>query len=94
MADSHCPLSQGQESSRRGRHGAINLFPWLGVLVRCVLAIPATSAAPERFVFHGGDVVTKKRSHLTCDNMEKLVYLHELLPQVREWEAVKKMCLA
>jgi len=31
-------------------------FPWLGVLARCVLAIPATSAAPERLfkVFHGG----------------------------------------
>jgi len=25
--------------------------------------------------------------------MEELVYLHEVLPQVREWEAVKKMRL-
>ena len=40
-----------------------------------------------------GNVMTKKRSRLTCDNMEELVYLHEVWPQVREWEAVKKMRL-
>jgi len=28
--------------------------------------------------------MTKKCSHLTCDNMEKLVYLHEVWPQVRD----------
>ena len=28
--------------------GAAHSFPWLGVLARRVLAIPATSAAPER----------------------------------------------
>jgi len=31
------------------RCGAVHLFTWLGVLARCVLAIPAISAA----VFHG-----------------------------------------
>jgi len=30
----------------------------------------------------------------TCDNMKELVYLHEVWPQVREWEAVKKVRLA
>jgi len=30
---------------------------------------------------------------VTCDNMEELVYLHEVWAQVREWEAVKKMRL-
>ena len=35
--------------------------------------------------------MTKKRSRLTCDNMEELVYLHEVWSQVREWETVKKM---
>jgi len=65
----------------------------LGVLARRVLAIPATSAAPERLFSTAGNVMTKKRSSLTCDNMEELVYLHEVLPQVREWEAVKKMRL-
>jgi len=65
----------------------------LGMLARRVLAIPATSAAPERLFSTAGNVMTKKRSRLTCDNMEELVYLHEVLPQVREWEAVKKMRL-
>ena len=31
--------------------GAVYLFPWLGLLARRVLAIPATSAAPERLFF-------------------------------------------
>jgi len=30
----------------------------------------------------------------SCDNMEELVYLHEVWPQVWEWEAVKKVRLA
>ena len=28
---------------------------------------------------------TKKRNRLNCDNLEKLVYLHENWPLVREW---------
>jgi len=71
----------------------VHLSPWLGLLVRRVLAIPATSAAPERLFSTAGNVMTKKRSRLTCENMEDLVYLHEVLAQVREWEAVKKMRL-
>jgi len=55
--------------------------------------IPATSAAPKRLFSTAGNVMTKKRSRLTCDNMEELVYLHEVWAQVREWEAVKKMRL-
>jgi len=60
-----------------------------------VLAIPTTSAAPERLFSTSGNVMTEKRSRLTCDNMEepKLVYLHEVWQQVREWDAVKKMRL-
>jgi len=38
-------------------------------------------------------MMTKKRSRLTYDNMEELVYLHEVWLQVREWEAVKQMRL-
>ena len=71
----------------------MHLFPWLGLLARRVLAIPATSAVPERLFFTAGNVITKKRSRLTFDNMEELVYLHEVWPQVREWEAVMKMRL-
>jgi len=73
--------------------GVVYLFPWLGVLARRVLTIPATSSTPERLFSTAGNVMTKKRSRLMCDNMEELVYLHEVWPQVREWEAVKKMRL-
>jgi len=71
----------------------VGLFPWLGLLARRVLAMPATSAAPERLFSTAGNVMTKKRSRLTCDSKEGLVYLHEVWPQVREWETVKKMRL-
>jgi len=43
------------------RRGAVHLFPWLGVLARFVLAIPATSAAPENLFATAGNVMTKKR---------------------------------
>jgi len=86
------PFPKDKNTLDEWRHGAVYLFPWLGVLARRVLAIPATSAAPERLFSMAGNV-TKKRSHLTCDNMQELFYLHEVWPQVREWEAirVKKM---
>ena len=29
--------------------------------------------------------MTKKRCGLTCDNLETLVYLHEVWPKTREW---------
>jgi len=73
------------------RRGAVHLYSWLGVLARRVLVIPATPAAPERLFSMAGNVMTKKSSRLTYDNMEELVYLHEVCPQVREWDAVKKM---
>jgi len=53
------------------RRSAVHLFPWLGVLARRVLAIPATSAAPERLFSTASNVMTKKCSCLTCDNMEE-----------------------
>jgi len=85
------PFSEDKNPLDEWRCGAVHLFPWLGVLARRVLAIPATSAAPERLFPTVGNVMTKKRSRLTCDNMEELVYLHEVWSQVREWETVKKM---
>ena len=69
----------------------VYLLPWLGVLARRVLSIPATSGAPQRLFSTAGNVNAKKHSRLTCDNMKELVYLHEVWSQVREWEVVKKM---
>ena len=85
------PFPKDKNPLDEWRRGAVHLFPWMGVLARRVLAIPATSSAPERLFSTAGNVMTKKRSRLTCDNMEELVYLHEVCPQVPEWEAVKKM---
>ena len=65
--------------------------PWLGSLTRRVLAFPATSAAPERLFSASGNTMTKKRTRLTCDNLEELVFLHETWPVVREWEANKRV---
>jgi hypothetical protein len=85
------PFPKDKNPLDEWRRGTVHLFPWLGVLARRVLAIPATSAGPERLFSTVGNVMTKKRSRLTCHNMEELVYLHEVWPQVREWETVKKM---
>ena len=63
------------------------------MLARRVLAILATSGVSERLFSTAGDVMTKKYSRLTYDNMEELVYLHEVWPQMREWKPVKKMRL-
>ena len=85
------PFPKDKNPLDEWRRGTVHLFPWLGVLARRVLAIPATSSAPERLFSTAGNVMTKKRSRLTCHNTEELVYLHEVWPQVREWETVKKM---
>ena len=87
------PFPKDKNPLDEWRRGAVHLFPWLGVLSRRVLVIPVTSAAPERLFSTAGNLMPKKRSRLTCENMEELVYLHEVWPQVREWEAVKKMRL-
>jgi len=78
------PFPKDKNPLDEWRRGAVHLFPWMGVLARRVLAIPATSSAPERLFSTAGNVATKKRSRLTCDNMEESVCFHEVWPQVRE----------
>jgi len=63
------PLSEW----RRG----VQIFPWLSLLARRVLAIPDTSASPERLFPTSGNTMTRKRCSLSCDNLEECVYLHE-----------------
>ena len=86
------PFPKDKDPLEEWCHGTVYLFPWFGVLARRVLAIPAL-AAPERLFSTAGNVMTKKHSSLTCDNMKESVYLHEVWPQVRDWEAAKKMRL-
>ena len=73
------------------RPRVLQVCPWLESLPRRVLAIPATSAAPERLFSSLGNTMTKKRTRLTCDNLEELVFLHETWPVVREWKANKRV---
>jgi len=69
---------------REWRSG-VQIFPWFSLLTRCVLAIPDTSASPERLFSTSGNTTTKKQCSLSCNNLEECVYLHEAaaLPQVR-----------
>ena len=72
------PFPKDKNPLDEWRHSAVHLLPWLGMLVRRVLAILA--AAPKRLFSTAGNVMTKKRVRLTCDNMEELVCLRELWP--------------
>jgi len=78
------PFPEDENPLDEWRRGTVSLFPWLGVLARRVLAIPVTSAAPERLFSTAGKVMAEKRLRLMCDNMKELVYLQEVCPQVRE----------
>jgi len=73
---------------------ASSVVPWITHLGKKVLAVPATSAAPERMLSSAGNIMTKKRARLSCDHLEELMYLHEVWPKVREWTAMKKARLA
>ena len=73
---------------------ASSVVPWIALLGRKVLAVPATSAVPERMFSAGGNNMTKKRARLSCDHLVELMYLHEVWPKVREWTAIKKVRLA
>ena len=73
---------------------ASSVVPWIALLGRKVLAVPATSSAPERMFSPPGNIMTKKRARLSCDHLEELMYLHEVWPKVREWTAIKKARLA
>jgi hypothetical protein len=65
--------------------------PYLSKVARDVLAVPATSAAPERKFSKAGDVNTKKRASITCENLEELVFLNEALPVVKKMRAEKEI---
>ena len=68
--------------------GASLVVPWIALLDRKVLAVPATSAAPERMFSAPGNIMTKKRARLSCDHLEESMYQHEVWPKVREWMAI------
>ena len=61
-----------------------------GSLVVPIIEGIRSSAATERMFSGAGHIMNKKRANLSPDHMEELVYLHEVWPTVREWEAVKR----
>ena len=65
-------------------HCGVQIFPWIFLVARPrrVLAIPATSASPERLLLTSGD--TKKQCSVSCDNLEECVYLHKTWPQAAD----------
>ena len=50
---------------------ASSVVPWIALLDWKVLAVPATSAAPERTFSSGSNIMTKKPARLSCDHLEK-----------------------
>jgi len=81
-------LSQKNPLTELRRASSVVL--WIALLGGKVCAVPATSAVPERIFSATGNVMTKKRTRLTCDHLKELMYLHEVWPKVREWTAIKK----
>ena len=53
------PLPMTSNPLKEWRRG-VKIFPCISLLARRVLAIPATSAAPERYFSTSGNTMTKK----------------------------------
>ena len=70
---------------------AQKICPYLAKVARDVLAVPATSAAPERKFSVAGDMNRQKRGRLTCANIEELVFLNQALPVLKKMRAEKEV---
>ena len=51
-------------------------FPMLAGVARKFMCVPATSTPSERVFSVAGNIVTKKRSLLLSQNVDKLIFLH------------------
>jgi len=85
------PLPNTSNDPLREWRRGVQISPWLSLLARRMLAIPDTSASPERLFSTSGNTMTKKWCSLSCDHFDECVYLHEAWPQVRKWAADKKV---
>ncbi|XP_055733418.1 uncharacterized protein LOC129820375 [Salvelinus fontinalis] len=50
-------------------------YPHIAMMVRCYLAVPGTSAPSERVFSTAGDIVTAKRSTLSPDYVDILIFV-------------------
>jgi len=62
------PLPKTSNPLKEWRRGE-KIFPWFSLLARRVLAIPATSPAPERLFPTSGNTMTTKRCSLSSDSV-------------------------
>eukprot|EP00063_Salmo_salar_P042667 XP_014017502.1 PREDICTED: zinc finger BED domain-containing protein DAYSLEEPER-like [Salmo salar] len=49
-------------------------YPHIAMMTRCYLAVPGTSVPSERVFSTAGDIVTAKRSTLSPDNVDILIF--------------------
>ena len=70
---------------------AQKICPYLTKVARDVLAVPATSAAPEHKFSVAGDMNRQKRGRLTCVNIEELVFLNQTLPVLKKMRVKKEV---
>ena len=59
-----------------------HLYPNVGKLARKYLCVVATSVPSEQLFSTAGNVISVKRAALLPENVEKLIFLHDNLPEV------------
>ena len=59
-------------------------FPNLSRMAQKYLGVVATSVPSERLFSRAGNIATSKRSALDPENVEKLVFLHDNLPSLKD----------
>ena len=52
-------------------------YKYLPLLAQKALSVTATSVASERIFSTAGNIINEKRSRLTPENVNKLIFLHE-----------------
>jgi hypothetical protein len=74
----NCPLSWWKVNELK--------FPLLSQLAHRLLSIPATSAPSERVFSSAGLTIAKDRARLAPETANELVFLHEALPALKQFE--------
>ena len=60
----------------------MKMFPHISKLAARYLSSPPSSVESERTFSIGGNIVTKDRTRLTCDNTEQMIFLNSNLPNL------------
>ena len=59
-------------------------FPNVAKLARSMLCVPATSTAAERVFLAAGITVSKRRSCLKPENVDRILFLNKNLPSLTD----------